>query len=84
MNHPEQIWRAVRSTPQEDGGRVKVLSTVVDGVRVYREEYFGAPSPDGMRSLTGERYYTTNPDRAHSTLGAALAAATAPVERNEP
>jgi hypothetical protein len=37
-----------------------------------------------MRSLTAERYYTTDPDRAHSTLGAALAAATAPVERNEP
>lgn len=84
MSTLEPMWRRVRSTPLENGGRVVVLSTLVNDVRVFREEHFSAPDLDGMRSLTAERFWTTDEQRAHRTMAAALAAATAPVERNEP
>lgn len=84
MSYAENGWRRVRVDAQPDGGRVRLLSQVVEGVRVYREEHYTAATPEGDRALVLERYYTSDRGRAHRTLEAALAAASEPIETNEP
>lgn len=80
----ENIWGAVRVDPLPDGGHSKLLSTVVNGVRLWREQHWSMESPDGEKELRAERYYTTDPGRAHRTAEAALAAVAEPVEPNNP
>lgn len=77
-------WRRVRIDAQPDGSRIKLLSAVVHGVRVYLEQHWSAERLEQVRELLAERYYTSDPKRAHRTMDAALAAATEPVEPNDP
>jgi hypothetical protein len=78
----ENHWWAVRVTPSATG-YTKLLSRVVDGVRVWREQHW-VVSFEEEKQLVQERYYTSNPERAHSTPEAALAAALEPIENNAP
>lgn len=80
----ENHWKCVRVDRQGEHGYVKLLSQVVDGLRVYREEHYTAPNFEGDRTLVQERYWTTHRDRAHRTMEAALAACAEPVEPNHP
>lgn len=77
-------WRRVRIDAQPDGSRIKLMSAVLHGVRVYLEQHWNPEQPDGDRTLLTERYYTTDQARAHRTMDAALAAAGCPVEPKDP
>lgn len=82
---PENIWRKVRVTDDAvERTRVVLLSGVFDGVRLWCEKHWSAPDQEGERLLKGERFYTTDPERAHSSAQAALAAVLEPVEANHP
>lgn len=80
---PEPKWKMVRVDPHE-GGRIRLLSVVIDGQRVYCEEHYAAADHNGDRQLLHQRYWTRSESRSHRTLEAALAAETEPVESNEP
>ena len=81
------IWRKLHVRIDADDRRTVVRVALVDGIRVHREEVWGPDDPAEryeVRALERERYYTTDPDRAHRTLEAALAATLQPIEPNEP
>lgn len=81
---PENTWRTVRPMTHPDGSRTNLLSAVIEGVRVYNEQTWSAPDEQGARTLLQERFYTTDPNRAHRTAAAAIAATTPPIEPNDP
>ena len=82
---PENLWKRVTSTPGKDGGRVALLSAVVDGQRVWCEKHWGAPHLEsGERKLLHERFWTSDPNKVHSTAEMALAHAQQPIEPNQP
>ena len=82
---PENIWRKVRVTDDaQERTREVLLSGVFDGLRLWCEKHWSAPDQLGDRTLLNDRYYTTDPERAHRTAEAAVAAALQPVEANHP
>jgi hypothetical protein len=80
----ENDWKAVRVDALPDGSRTKLISAVDGAVRLYCEQHWSRADHEGVRTLLAERFYTTDPDRAHRTAEAAMAAAMQPVENNEP
>lgn len=79
------IWRMLHVAIDKEDQRTKLFVATVDGVRVHCQQIWGPEHDDcSPRTLFRERFYTTDPDRAHRTLDAALAAAMEPVEPNDP